>query len=285
MKTKIIVKNKKTQEIEKLSPKEYRNINDKIPLTIENLKKHNNTIKVFLLALIGILILGFIIVFIPIVYDIDFSSINKTELISTLLICLIVLLIPIIILVLIIKKTNKTKKYINEGKFKIVEDKIYDKYFEMNSSLDNGATYNYYVCTKIYGYQEVEAEIYDICEKNDSIYLLMCNGNEKNNEVIENRQKELKRNSKNTYQNYLAVINPLSDELKKYFIPYDDKLGEFNYKKRIKNKINELSEKKYKVNCKKCKEKYNLRNNEVCPKCGEKYNFDITDVIEYKDWL
>lgn len=277
---KIIIKNKETGKYEKLTKEEYRNSNNKEYLTIENLSKANN-VTIIIISFVVISFLISITTF-SAIFLLD-SSIKVTISLRIVLILGIVLTfssIGLVIISSIIASANKNKKYIAEGNFKIVEDKIYDK----NYSRSDDSTY-YYVCTKIYGWHVVPTTFYDCCEKDDSVYYIMYNGTENDNKVLENEYKERYRNDKNAKQIFLAIINPISDELKNHFIPFNEKLGEENYQKRIEYKINKQKEKAKKVKCKNCGTKYNLRKKEYCPNCGDVYEFDITDVIKHNDWL
>lgn len=197
--------------------------------------------------------------------------------------CLIIFGI-ILILYLMYKKNRNEKKeniFIENNNFKIVEDRIYDRYLWCHTDKDGHNSYHYYIYTKIYGSVYVDEDIYHDCKKDDSIYLLFYNGDEQNNQYC---NKENKRNDKNIDQFYLSSKYDLSQELLSYFIPYNESLGKINYNLRINDLKKGLEEGNDSVLCKKCYKNYKLNKYEYCPKCGEKYKFDISDVMDEHEW-
>ena len=196
------------------------------------------------------------------------------------------ILLSLYVLYLGIKRVKKEKKenvFIDNRDFKIVEDKIYDRYMDTSKGSEGRVNYHYFVFSKIYGQISTDALTYRDAKKDDSLYLLFYG----NNERIESSDKiinELERNNKIVDQGYLASVCDLSPELIDRFIPYDESLGELNYRIRIQNAINKSKEAKGEVLCKGCDKKYNLNKHEACPKCGLIHNFDIEDVLYEKSW-
>lgn len=257
---------------------EEKNVENIEYLSLEKIKKEVNLSKKVLLFIIGIIIFvvaGFLILF---------SYKEKLEnIVMILIISCIVGIIPIAVLVYFLKQLNASSKIIKNGEFKIIEDKIYDYYRITTSDTDGGSTSSYYICSKIYGDCRVGFNIYNKCKENDSVYYIIGNTNEFNNEISCDKNQEIKRNNKNIINEYLANNIQISDELKPYFIPYDKNLGESNYNKRIEYRIEKLKEHGYKAKCRNCGNKFKPGKVECCPKCGEKYIFDETDVINIKN--
>lgn len=201
-----------------------------------------------------------------------------TETIGFIIFTLIFDLTFISYIILIILKIKKEKRiYINvkNKKIKIIEDKIYDKYFTKSLETKNNPEYfNFFISTKVY-FDNIQIDrntynwspFYDKCKKNDSIYFIFYS----DNETVPK-------------QYYLAKDYILSSELIPYFKSYDETIGENIFNQKINNKINELKTKKNKVNCKICNTKYNLFKEEMCPNCNKIYQFDITDVVKQKKW-
>jgi hypothetical protein len=170
-------------------------------------------------------------------------------------------------------------KSINNGDFKIIEDKVYDKWYLTETDGQN----TYYVSSKIYGELLVKKELYDKAQKNDSVYLLFY----KNNKSIEkyNRKiNEFKRNCKIIAQSYLATEYELDAELISHLISYNEALGEENFNNRIADKINEFKESGKIIKCKNCNKIYNVKKHTLCPKCDTAYKFSIRDAIHIKEW-
>lgn len=250
-------------------------------LTMDKLKKTNiNNLKIiyFLIGAISIIMIAVLILIVKNIMDNDMASLISSGLQITILIFIVFALTKYI------KKEKKENLYIEEENFKIIEDKIYDKYYTSHTDDDGNTTYYYYVVCKIYGDISVKYNTYKYCLNNDSIYLVFYNGNENDNAFIPDEKQEYKRNSKNIDQEYLASLNSLSSELNRFLVPYNEILGESNFNERITCKIEKLEEKKGKVICKQCNKKYNLKKNDACPECGAIYHFDIKDVVHNKKW-
>lgn len=219
--------------------------NKKEMLTLEFIKKENNKFHKFVIISIPIVLL--MIVFLILI---DY---------------VIMVFIPLVFLFVLIKNRKNLNKNIDNRDFKIIEDKIYDKYYPERSS----NSFGYYICSKIYGELLVSSTEYENAQKNDSIYLLIYNYNNENYKID---------------GKYLARDYEIDEELKKHFIPYDESLGEKNFDNRINDMINELKEKNNRVICKNCGKEYKLKNQDVCPSCHSNYKFDIKDVVHQKDW-
>lgn len=226
--------------------------NNKELLTFEFIKKQNNSFRNFVKIMIPILCIMIIFLII-----IDY----------------VILAFPVLVFIIVLIKNRKNlNTYIDKGEFQIVEDKIYDKYYEYHPERSSN-NFEYYICSKIYGELSVSSIEYEKTQKDDSIYILIYNIN-KNKD-----NKEYKIDEK-----YLASLYNIDDELKKYFIPYNESLGEKKFNNRINDMINELKDKNTNVICKNCGKEYKLKKQDVCPSCHSIYQFDIKDVVHQKDW-
>ena len=280
----IINKNKETGKWERISESEYVSDfikNNKQQLTMEIIQKNNKLHKT-VFKVIAIIALFF--AFVPAIMTMDEI---KNQNFSVIIIPAIFLIVGVSVSIVMYKQAKramKNEELIDNRNFKIIEDKIYDKYMSVSVDSDGDRTYNYYVFTKIYGKISADDTIYRCCKKNDSLYLLFCSENESADKCNFDEKKEHKRNDKNIEQKYLATIYTLSPELMPCFVPYNEALGDANFKNRIRVKLLEAQEKNNKVKCKSCGKKYNLKQEEKCPNCNAIYKFDIQDVIHQKEW-
>lgn len=250
-------------------------------LTIENFKKRNSSFRLVLwLTIPGCLI--FIVAGIIATMDMFKSGLSGPAFITPIMFILLPLA-GIFFFLYWMKKEKKENKIIDNGNFKIVEDRIYDKHMYTTRDSDGDTHYHYLIFSKIYGKISVGTWEYNCAQKDDSIYLLFYSDNEQNNNY-ENITEEEKRNRKIIDQEYLASKYELSPELTPHFVPYDETLGKANYTKRIEEEIKEKEERKGKVICKNCGTKYNLKKEDVCPECNSIYHFDITDAMHEKEW-
>ena len=214
-------------------------------LTLEFIKKENNKFHKFVIISIPVVLL--MIVFLILI---DY---------------VIMVFIPLVFLFVLIKNRKNLNKNIDNGDFKIIEDKIYDKYYICYESSNN---FKYYICSKIYGDLLVSSVEYEKVQKDDSIYFLIYNYNNENYKID---------------GKYLARDYEIAEELKKYFIPYET-LGEKNFDNRINDMINEKKEKNTNVICKSCGKEYKTNNQNVCPSCYSIYKYGIKDVVYQKEW-
>ena len=255
-------------------------------LTKEILKKNNTASKTSLLV---VFILSFSIIAACIIGIIGITKINEA-IPEASVIAFVGFLFSVIIMIIIfiavikgIKQTKKDESAIDDNNFKIVVDKIYDKY-ENAMTNNKGRTKTYYfVYSKIYGEIPVEQDVFDAAQKNESIYLLFLNGTEQE-KIFDESVYELYKNIENINQSFLPSMYELNNELKERFIPYDATLGELNFNSRIAYEIKELEENKCYVTCKKCNKEYSREKHDVCPECGALYKFDVNDVLQEKRW-
>lgn len=264
--------------MEKTSEKEYmKNLSiNKTLLTKETLKSHNKISKIVVVPVFLFLTLFAAIGIFQMIFNKD----------TPFYFFIPFVIFPVVISIVILKYMKKDKKenaLIDNGEFKIVEDKIYDKLMTTSRDSDGDTHYHYYVFSKIYGEIKTDSFTYNFSQKDDSIYLLFYSGNEQNS-FFENYEDECNRNSKIIDQEYLSMIYSLSNELNTFFIPYNKALGESNFSKRTKSQIDNLNEKKNKIKCKHCGKKYNFKKNDACPECGSINRFELIDVIHNEDW-
>jgi len=258
------------------------NQNEKKLLTINDLIRNNKISKVAIFVAIIFLTI-FIVVMIIFTLFIFYKS--EQNLMPALFVGIFSLAAfgTIALLIKQLKKEKNENAYIESGNYRIVEDKIYDKYMRVSHDSDGPDTYYYYVYSKIYGKISTDVLVYNNSQKDDIIYLLFYNGNENignyNGEI-----DEYKRNSKIIDQNYLASYYELSSELKHKLISYNEALGETNFNNRTKELINKLEMTKNNIKCKNCNNKYNLKRNDFCPNCGFVNKFDIVDIVHNKEW-
>lgn len=192
-------------------------------------------------------------------------------------------IIYIIVLIHQIKKMKKQNVNITNGNFKVVEDKIYDKYMLTHHDSDGDTSYKYYIFTKIYGKVSVSSFDYHSCAKDGIVYLLFGSENilsQKYNPEI----NEYKQNMKHIMHVYLASKCDISPELLSNLVPYNEVLGEMNYNFRINHQIEKLSKKKKIIKCKQCSKIYNRLKYSECPKCATIFKFDSTDVLYKSNW-
>ena len=250
-------------------------------LTIEMLKKANSIdfFEYFIVVF-------FLIIFSVCIYILYYHRMNLSELGYAILVPIGFILVSIFGISFSIKSIKKEKNdniIIDNHNFKIVEDKIYDKYMESYTDNNGNHHYSYYIFSKTYGEISTEGEIYEKAKKDDSLFLIFYN----NNNVVQSFDsviKETIRNSEVIDQHYLCSQYELSQELKMCFISYDEKLANDNFGARINEQIKKLEAKRGNVNCKICDTKYKLKKYDICPKCGSKYKFDIVDVVHEKEW-
>ena len=221
-------------------------------LTIERLQKRNRSGKAT-----GVIVIVIALIFMLIGASSVFGSINSNGGILSLFPAVMFILFPSFILCLGIKQIKKEKKenmFIDDGNFKIVEDKVYDRYMYTTHDSDGDTHYHYFVFSKIYGQITADASTYYDAKKDDTIYLLFYNNNER-------------------IERYNRAVNEL-----------DESLGESNYNSRIQGSISKLEEAKGRVRCRNCDKKYNLSKHETCPSCGSIHKFDFMDVVHEGAW-
>lgn len=255
--------------------------NNKAKINIEMLKnKPNNSWWVMIPLFAMLFIIGMI--FVGLVITIVDTLLKKF--------C-IVLIYSILILICVVsfwkdlrKKLEKGNTPIEQGDFKIVEDKIYDISSEYaGEDRDGFSIYDNYIFTKIYGKIESTAFFNEYAKKDESIFLVFYNGNEQSHNY-DDETTEYNRNCSNIVREYLACHFEISDEIKSYFVPYDEKLGDTNFNTRINDQIKKLEKEPGKVICKTCGTKYNASKQNDCTNCGSVYKFDMIDVIHEKEW-
>lgn len=253
--------------------------NVKTTITLESLR--NKKIIKICYYIIGLFLTFFTVSLVWVWDKTGVALFKEKEGIVSLISLVFVLLMSISLCFRTIKKAKLKEGYIDNRNFKIVEDKIYDRYMESYTDSDGHSHHSYYVFSKIYGEISIDKYMYDGIKKDDSILLLFYNHDEfilqYNNETDESI-----RNSKIIAQKYLASQYELSQELKMNFDSYDEKIGNEQFEKRIEKLKEELSSKT--VTCKTCQTDYNLSKEKVCPKCSSVYKFDIIDVIHEKEW-
>ena len=254
--------------------------NNKVVLNIEKLKNKSNSSWWVMIPLFGLLFMVGLIFVGPIISVVDTFFLKFC----------IILIYSILILIYVVSfwkdlrlKLEKGNLPIEQGNFKIVEDKIYDIVAE-HRSCGSDSYWDHYIFTKIYGKIESTDFTNEYAKKDESIYFVFYNGNENNNNY-DSEIEEYNRNCANIVNEYLACHYEISDELMPYFVPYDDKLGEANFSARISEQISKLEKESGKVVCKTCKTKYNASKQVSCQTCGSVYKFDISDVIHEKEWL
>ena len=209
------------------------------------------------------------------------ALLKETNGLSFLTSSVCVLLMSIFLCFRTIKKAKTKEEYIDSRNFKIVEDKIYDRYMESYTDNNGHSHYSYYVFSKIYGEISTDKHMYKEIKKDDSIFYLFYNHDEFIPQY-DNETYESIRNSKIIAQKFLASQYELSQELKMNFVSYDEKLGNEQFEKRLNKLKEELNTKT--VTCKTCQTDYNLGKEKNCPECGSVYKFDIIDVIHEKEW-
>lgn len=252
------------------------NQNEKKLLTINDLIRKNKLSKIskiVVTVVIALFCMPVLLVLVPIL--------RSTKELIVLLIgggCCVVIFGVIYFFIKSLKKEKTENIVIENGTFRIIEDKIYDKY----SILSNDST-KYYIYCKIYGKISISLFEYDIAQKDDIVYLVFYNGKE-NIENYSNEIDEYKRNLEIIDQSYLSTCYELSPELKEKLISYNESLGETNFNNRTKELINKLEMTKNNIKCKNCNKKYNLKRNDFCPNCGFVNKFDIVDIVHNKEW-
>lgn len=194
-----------------------------------------------------------------------------------------------------IDNKNKEISIIENGNFKIVEDKIYDKRYHSTGSGTRKHRY-YSIFTKIYGKIDTNKHVYSQCEKDDFIYLFFYDVDSNTTHYGSNKfsftmnsaghhnakTAETERRIQNT--EYLASEYTLSDELMLRFIPYNEALAESNFDTQIEQKTEVAQKIKTITKCKNCGKTFNYKNHKTCPNCDHIYQFDVTDVMHKKEW-
>ena len=253
--------------------------NIKSTITLESLR--NKKLIKICYYIIGLFLIFFIVSMIWAWDKTGVALLKETDGLIFLTSSVFVLLVSISLCFRTIKKTKLKEGYIDNRNFKIVEDKIYDRYMQNHTDNDGYSHYSYYVFSKIYGEISTDKYMYEDLKKDDSIFYLFYNHDEFIQQYDSETYESI-RNSKIIAQKYLASQYELSPELKMNFISYDEKLGNEQFEKRIKRLKEELSSKT--VTCKTCQTDYNLSKEKICPKCGSVYKFEFIDVIHEKEW-
>lgn len=166
-----------------------------------------------------------------------------------------------------IKQEKKEIKDTLDGKFKIIEDKIYDRRCISSTKTSN----IYKLCTMQCGEFRVKEKEFFKVKKDDYVYIIIYG-------------EDLEIKPLKTYEIKYFFKNKCSidDTVKKFLVPYNEKNGEKAFNKRIENI---MKTREIKIKCKSCGKKYKIKeNNKICPYCNEEYAFDYKDFAGENKW-
>ena len=185
-------------------------------LTIKKIKRVNRTS-----GIISIFVVGSISIFAVFGISSLIDSLKQGQTSGMALLGPIMFIgIPLLISGMVVKnaiRDAKENKFIDNGEFKVVEDVIYKRNTYTTRDSDGYTTRHYEFYTNLYGRISINSKSYNYAKRGDFIYLVVYN------------------DKRSADQGYLSTLYELSDELKPYFVPYEEEAAVLD-KDRIINR-------------------------------------------------
>ena len=183
-------------------------------LTIKKIKNVNRTS-----GIVGFFIMGFLSIFIIIGILTFIDTLKREQALGISIIGPLMFVgIPLLTGGVIIKNTIRNmreNKLIDNGEFKIIEDVIYRRHTYTTRDNDGHTTHHYEFYTNLHGRVSTDSKSYHRAQRGDLIYLVVYN----DKDVAD--------------QGYLLSLYELSDELRPYFVSYEEESKNHDINRRI----------------------------------------------------